>query len=185
MRPKPLLAASLILIAAIVSSYQYVSAHTTVTVGDYEIEVGWVDEPPVVGQQNDIVVNVSNTKDESAVVDISNLTVAVTYGGQTKTLALQPLGEDTVNQYIAPILPTVAGQYTVQLRGQIDTTDVSTDVSPEEVASADTLQFPAAESAGAQASSGLGWSDWLSILGAICGVAGLILALLARRRVRA
>jgi len=30
-------------------SFSFVYAHTTVEVGPYEIEVGWQDEPPVVG----------------------------------------------------------------------------------------------------------------------------------------
>ncbi len=129
---------------AVVFSFQAASAHTTVHVGDYDVEIGWVDEPPVIGQRNAVVVNVSNTKSPDATVDISKLTVNVTYGGQTKTLTLQPLSEDATNQYIAPILPMVAGQYTVQLRGQLDTTDISQDVTPEEVVSADTLEFPSA-----------------------------------------
>ena len=78
-----------------------------------------MDEPPVVGQRNAIVVNVANNTSADAQVDVSKLTVAVSYGGETKDLTLEPLSEDAVNQYIAPILPTVAGQYTVQLRGQV------------------------------------------------------------------
>ena len=165
---------------AVIFSFQAASAHTTVHVGDYDVEIGWVDEPPVIGQRNAVVVNVSNTKSPDATVDISKLTVNVTYGGQTKTLTLQPLSEDTTNQYIAPILPMVAGQYTVQLRGQLDTTDISQDVTPEEVVSADTLEFPSGASAAAastQAAASLNWSQWLSIVALIAALAALLLAL--------
>jgi hypothetical protein len=163
------------------SNFQTASAHTTVHAGNYDVEVGWVDEPPVVGQRNAVVVNVSNTTSTDAQVDVSKFTVDVTYGGQTKTLTLQPLSEDSKNQYVAPILPMVAGQYTVQLRGQLDSTSVSLDVQPEEVVPADTLAFPSVPSGAAQ-SSGVSWGTWLGAAGVIAGLAGLIIALIALRK---
>jgi hypothetical protein len=183
MNRKIVVVSAFVAVMTIFFSYQMASAHTTIHVGDYDVEVGWVDEPPVVGQRNAVVVNVSNTKTTDSVVDISKLTVNVNYGGETKTLTLQPLSEDTTNQYIGPILPMVAGQYTVQLRGQLDSTDVSSDVQPEEVVPSDTLAFPASQPAQSQ-SGGLGWSGWLSILALIAGLAGLILASLAFRKAR-
>ncbi|HEX2696629.1 MAG TPA: hypothetical protein VHM28_02905 [Anaerolineales bacterium] len=180
MNKKEFSIASLIAVIVAVFSFQIALAHTTVHVGDYDVEIGWVDEPAVVGQRNAIVVNVSNTKSTDAIVDVSKLTVTVAYGGQTKTLELQPLSEDSKNEYIAPILPTIPGQYTVQLRGQLDSTNISEDVQPEEVASSDELAFPSAS--GAEANNGLNWSGWLSILGLISGLAGLTLGLLALRK---
>lgn len=180
MKTRVLSVASVAAVIAILFSVQTASAHTTVHIGNYDVEIGWTDEPPIVGQRNAIVVNVSNTTNTNARVDVSKLTVDVTYGGQTKTLTLQPLSEDTTNQYIAPILPTVPGQYTVQLRGRLDTTDISQDVTPEEVVPADTLAFPTTTSS--QPSSPLNWSQWLSIVGLIAGLAGLILAVLAFRK---
>ena len=129
MRRRLVVLGALLAAAAFMLPFQQAFAHTTITVGDYEVEVGWVDEPPVVGQRNAIVVNVSKSAATDAEVDVSKLKVAVTYGGETKDLSLEPLSEDSANQYIAPILPTVAGQYTVQLRGQIDSTDISEDVA--------------------------------------------------------
>jgi len=181
MSRKSFLIASVLVIVAVLFSFQIASAHTTIHVGNYDVEIGWVDEPPIVGQRNAIVVNVSNTSSADAQVDISKLTVDVTYGGETKTLTLQPLSEDTTNQYIAPILPTIPGQYTVQLRGQLDTTNISSDVQPEEVVSSDTLAFPSAANSKPAASSA-GWSAWLSIVALIAGLTGLILAWLAFRK---
>jgi LPXTG-motif cell wall-anchored protein len=181
MNKKVFFIAFLLAAIALFFSFQTAFAHTTVHVGNYDVEVGWVDEPPIVGQRNAVVVNVSNTTSPDAQVDISKLTVSVTYGGQTKTLTLQPLSEDTTNQYTAPILPMVPGQYTVQLRGQLDTTDISQDVTPEEVVSSDELAFPNSAASQAQ-NTGMNWSQLLSILGVICGLAGLILGFLAFRR---
>ena len=144
MNKKLYLPALLITLIAILMSYQIALAHESITVGDYTLEVGWLSEPPIVGQQNAIVVNVSTTSDKKPVEDVSGLTVTISYGGQNKTLTLQPLGEDTPGQFVAPILPTVPGQYTVDLAGKLGNTDVKADVQPEEVQSADMLQFPSA-----------------------------------------
>ena len=173
--------ASIVAALVIILSYQIASAHTTIHVGNYDVEIGWVDEPPIVGQRNAVVVNVSNTTAANSVVDISKLTVDVNYGGQTKTLTLQPLSEDTTNQYIGPILPLVPGQYTVQLRGQLDSTNISSDVQPEEVVPADTLAFPSAATSPSK-SGGISLSGWLAAIGMIVGLSALILAFLAYRK---
>jgi hypothetical protein len=178
---KVIIVSALVGVVAVFFSYQLASAHTTIHVGNYDVEVGWVDEPPIVGQRNAVVVNVSNTANASSVVDISKLTVDVNYGGQTKTLTLQPLSEDTTNQYIGPILPLVAGQYSVQLRGQLDSTNISSDVQPEEVVPSDTLAFPSA-SASHPKSGGISLSGWVAAIGLIVGLAALVLALMAYRK---
>jgi hypothetical protein len=181
---KILVSASLLAMLAAFFTFGLALAHTTVHAGSYDIEVGWVTEPPIIGQQNAIVVNVSDTTSPDAVVDISKLLVNVTYGGQTKALTLQPLSEDTKNQYIAPILATIPGQYTVQLRGKLASTDVNLDVQPEEVQSSDVLAFPSVDSSKSAQNSGLKWSDWLSILAAILGLAGLGMGFAAFRKTR-
>jgi hypothetical protein len=183
MNKKSLFIASALAIIALVFSFKNAYAHTTVHVGDYDLEIGWVDEPAIVGQRNAIVVNVENTTAPDAEVDVSNLTVSITYGGQTKVLGLEPLSEDTTNQYIAPILPTIRGQYTLQLRGQLDNTDINEDVQPEEVAASDALAFPSQAQTETQ-NSGSGWSQWLSIIAFISGLAGLVLGFLAFQKTR-
>jgi len=172
----------LIALLAILTSYRLAFAHESITVGDYTVEIGWVNEPPIVGQQNAIVVNVSTTKDNKPVEDVSGLIVAVSYGGQNKTLTLQPLGEDTPGQFIAPILPTVPGQYTVNLGGKLGTTDVKADVQPEEVQSADVLQFPSV--AGSDQSVNVGMINWLIYLSLLIGLIALVLAVVALRKSR-
>ena len=104
------------------------------------------------------------------VEDVSGLTVSVEYGGETKTLTLQPLGEDTHGQYVAPILPTIAGEYTVTVVGKLEDTDVNIQVQPEEVQAADTLEFP--KSSQSQQSADFGLVGWLAIAGLVSGLAG-------------
>ncbi len=187
MNKKMLPSATLFALIALVLTFGIALAHTSVHAGNYEIEVGWVDEPPVIGQRNAIVVNVADTTATDAVVDVSKLVVSVTYGGESKTLELQPLSEDATNQYIAPILPTIPGQYSVHLSGKLGDTDVNADVQPEEVASTDKLAFPAAPGGQGQRGGGFGGaggfnggfrlSDWLA-------GAALVLGVLAFRKAR-
>jgi hypothetical protein len=182
MSKKNLFIAGLVCLIALVSNFQLALAHEEITIGDYTLEIGWVNEPPIVGQQNAIVVNVSTTSDGKPVEDVSGLTVAVSYGGQNKTLTLQPLGEDTPGQFVAPILPTIPGQYTVNLGGKLGETDVKADVQPEEVQSSDTLAFPSTGSEEESAGPGInGWVSWLAL---IAGVVGIVLGVMALRRVR-
>ena len=185
MHKKTLPTALILALLVVLSTFGIALAHTSVHAGNYEIEVGWADEPPVIGQRNAVVVNVADTTDEEKEVDVSKLLVSVTYGGQTKPLTLQPLSEDAKNQYIAPILPLVPGEYTLQLRGQIgDGTDVNLDVQPEEVESTDALAFPSALALPGQNNSGLTLSDWLAGGALVVALAALGLGFAALRKTR-
>ncbi len=41
-------------------------AHEGITAGNYTIEYGWLDEPPVAGQDNAIIINISGHADDSS-----------------------------------------------------------------------------------------------------------------------
>jgi hypothetical protein len=168
MNKKKLWTAGLIALIVLILNFELAFAHEGVTVGDYEIEIGWVNEPPIVGQQNALVVNISNTSSGEAqpVEDVSALTVTVSYGGQSKTLTLQPLGEDTPGQFIAPLIPTVVGEYMVALGGKLGDTNVSAEIHPEEVAPADMLQFPSVS----QPNGETGWLTWLALFTGLIGI---------------
>ena len=170
MKTEVLLSGIFITLLTIILNVHAVLAHESITVGDYEIIVGWSNEPPIAGQQNAIAVNVMNmsTGEEQPVEDISSLTVTISYGGQSKILALRPLGEDTPGQFIAPILPTIAGEYEVIFGGSLGDTAVDAETHVEEVEPANTLAFPSMEAA--QTSGGTDWLVWLSLLIGLIGL---------------
>jgi hypothetical protein len=176
--------ASALLIASILALaiIGIASAHTTVHNGPYNVEIGWLDEPPIVGQMNGIVMNLSTNDSAATMVttSTSGLTMNVSYGGQSKVLTLQPLGEDTPGQYVAPMLPTVAGLYTVDVTGTLGTTAVKVEVQPEEVLAPGSVQFPTV--APAASGSGLGLAGWLALAGLVIALAALVLGLLALRK---
>ncbi|MEP7133683.1 MAG: hypothetical protein ABI904_02005 [Chloroflexota bacterium] len=181
MNQKKIMLASLLSLIAILFTVQIAFAHETVSAGNYEIEYGWINEPPIVGQRNAFVVNISDSTAPDAEIDVSNLMVMVSYGGQSKNLELQPLGEDTPGQFIAPILPTVAGIYTLELTGKLGDADVNISVQPEEVQGADTLEFPKTV---APKSSGFGMTDWLSVIALVISLVGAGLGFAAFRKSR-
>src|SRR5215207_10161893 len=166
---------------ALILNVKTALAHESITVGDYTLEVGWFSEPPVVGQHNAIVVNVT-VGEEQPVEDISSLTLTISYGGQDKTLTLQPLGEDTPGQFVAPILPTVAGEYSVIFGGMLGDTAVDAETHVEEVQTADTLQFPSVASA--EQSADLGAINWLIYLSLLIALIALVLGVMALRKPR-
>jgi hypothetical protein len=121
---------------------------------------------------------VSNTSsgEEQPVEDISSLTVTVSYGGQSKELSFEPVGEDAPGEFQAVLLPTIPGQYTVVFGGQLGVTAVDAHVEPEEVAQADSIQFPVSypvpqstDTVGA-GTGATAWLVWLSLLVGLIGV---------------
>jgi hypothetical protein len=184
MKTRKLWTAGLITLIVLLAHFQEALAHESVTVGDYELEIGWIEEPPIAGQQNAIVVIISDTSGGEAhpVEDASSLEVTVSYGGQSKALTLQRLDEDSPGQFMAPLLPTVPGEYTIILGGQLGDTTVDVEVHPEEVQSADILQFPRIEPSGQSASAGI--RDWLTWLAILLGLVGVGLGISAHRKAR-
>jgi len=186
MKKHTLWLAAFIALIAFILNFQIVLAHESITVGDYTIELGWLSEPPIVGQQNAIVINVSTTSDGQPVEDVSTLTMTVSYGGHNKTLTLEPTDEHLPGQFMAPIIPTVPGQYTVVLGGKLgETTFVDVSMEPEEVQPAETLQFPLEPNTTSSGQSAdLGTMNWLLYLSLLIGMTALVLAVMALRKAR-
>jgi len=82
---------------------------------------------------------------------------------------------------VAPILPTVAGLYTINLGGTLGETAVNASVEPEEVQPSETLQFPVLDSTQQIVASSS--TDWLTWLGVLLGLIGIGLGVTAMRRV--
>ena len=118
------------------------SAHEGVTIGKYELEVGWVIEPVLLDRTNAVFLSVVNSETGEPVEGLTTLRVGVTTGGHSRDLELRPLGEDAPGQYAADFIPTVLGQYTVNLSGQIEDQAVDLSVDIEEVELAEAYQFP-------------------------------------------
>jgi hypothetical protein len=82
---------------------------------------------------------------------------------------------------MAPILPTVPGEYEVEFGGTLGNTPVDAHTHVEEVEPADTLAFPAVDSTASGAVAGADWLIWLSLL---VGLIGVGLGVIALRKTR-
>ena len=197
MRRTLLRALGALLLLASLSIPLVVSAHQTITDQGYDIEYGWVNEPVIINQPNAVVINITKHSDTTtdttaapADVDVSGLVILASYGGQNKTLALQPLGEDTPGQFVAPMMPTVAGTYTIQLSGKIDGNAIDTiQVMPEEAQTPDVVQFPQAADASANLTSQLATAQsqantaqTIAIVGVVLGLVGTAVGVYALMR---
>jgi hypothetical protein len=120
-------------------------AHTTVEVEQYEIEVGWGTEPPVVGFRNDFVFQISEPgENEGLKVGIKNafknMQATVKFGGLTKVL---DIGSDPrPGHYLSHVIPTKTGTYSIHFSGDINGVPVDIDVPVEDVESTAVLDFP-------------------------------------------
>ncbi len=59
MKRNTLAVAVAIVLVGLMAITRPASAHETITVGDYDVEYGWVNEPAIVGQPNDVVINIT------------------------------------------------------------------------------------------------------------------------------
>ena len=166
-----------------VLNIQPAQAHESITIGDYQIVIGWAMEPPVAGQMNAIEIHVSNisTGSEQPVEDISSLVVTMSYGGQDKTLAFAALGEDNSGRFAAPILPAIPGEYTLHFGGTLGETTVDAETHVEEVQPVETIAFPSRPTSQTETTS-FGTTEWLAVVGFVSGLAGLILSLISMRK---
>jgi hypothetical protein len=172
------------------------SAHQTITDQGYDIEYGWVNEPVIINQPNAVVINITqhatttDTTTTPANVDVSGLVLSASYGGQVKTLTLQPLAENTPGQFVAPMMPTVAGKYTLQLSGKIDGNAIDTiQVQPEEAQTPDVVAFPKVTDPNAALSAQLSaaqsqasTAQTIAIVGAVLGLIGTAIGVYALMR---
>lgn len=115
-------------------------AHVGIQVKNININVGWLNEPPLVNELN--YVTFKFTKDNvPLVIDPSTLQISIRYGGVTKPLELQQL--DEVGKYGAPIIPTRTGNYIVVIKGTIEGNQVNSEAPLEDVEDKGRLNFPA------------------------------------------
>ncbi len=120
-------------------------AHTTVEVEQYEIEVGWGIEPPVVGFRNDFVFKITELGETPGLkVGVKNafkdMKATAKFGGVTKVL---DIGSDPrPGHYFSHVIPTKTGSYSIHLEGEINETPIDIDIPVEDVESTSILDFP-------------------------------------------
>lgn len=119
-------------------------AHISKTFGNTTIDAGWLSEPPLAGDLNSIVLQVSRgpSGEQTPVANaLANLTLSVKSGTITKVLDFQP-SPTTDGGYESVILPTRLGPYSLVLQGDIKGQKVDTEFKIEDVESKSIFSFP-------------------------------------------
>jgi len=130
------------LVGAIGFSEAY--GHVTEQIGQYEIEVGWQEEPPVVGYRNAIVFEISVSPSEGLKTGVinafKNLEATIKFGGVTKTLDIN--SDPRPGNYFSKIIPTRTGSIVIELKGDVNGEIVDVQMHPEAVETTAVLDFP-------------------------------------------
>ena len=121
-------------------SIQSIYGHTEIKVGNYTIEAGWSNEPPLINNLNEVVIFIFEN-DSPVRNAMKDLSVSINYGGISKKFNFLP-SEESVGQYLADIIPSNLGTYSLNLKGTIGTQKINNDIQIEEVEDAKKLTFP-------------------------------------------
>ena len=134
-------------------------AHTVDAVGEYRIEIGWMNEPVVSGDTNGLELYVSPLvacPDISIPLECANsqefqngieglrklLKIQFVYD-QTQTITLPLVSDHNIpGKYYAFITPTVPGYFQANLIGKILDTPVNLSMHPPPIAERSYIEFP-------------------------------------------
>ena len=126
-------------------------AHTIDSVGEYRVEIGWMNEPVVSGETNAIEFYVSPLEPD---LDLKDQVFKNGIEGLKKTVKIQlvykdenimlPLSPDhnIPGKYYAFINPTVSGFYQANILGNIEDTPISLSMHPPKVEERSYIEFP-------------------------------------------
>ncbi len=132
-------------------SFGFAYGHTVDSVGEYRLEIGWMNEPVVSGETNGIELYVSHLKKDIPLKDQpfekgikgleKSLKIQLVY--DTENIIL-PLAADhnIPGKYYAFVDPTKAGYYQANVLGNIGETSVSISMHPPKVDERSYLEFP-------------------------------------------
>lgn len=122
--PIVLFALTIILAFSFFSNANLAYAHITKKFGNITLEVGWSNEPILVGELNNVIIQVNQTSggknnNSTAVVNaLADMNIVVKYGGATKPLDFVP-SEVTEGLYNGRMIPTRIGSYSLVMNGTI------------------------------------------------------------------
>jgi len=128
-----------------------VYGHTVDSVGEYRVEIGWMNEPVVSEETNGIEFYVSplepdlDLKDQVFKNGITGLKktikIQLIYKDESITLPLSP-DHNISGKYYAFINPTVSGFYQANILGTIEDTPISLSMHPPKVEERSYIEFP-------------------------------------------
>jgi hypothetical protein len=151
--PIALFALIIIILAFSFSNAELAYAHITKKFGNITLEVGWSNEPALVGELNNAIVQVNQTSDgknnSTAVINaLADMNIVVKYGGTTKPLDFEP-SEETEGLYNGKMIPTRIGSYSLVMNGTIQGQKINAEIPLDLVEGKQKISFPDATSSSA------------------------------------
>ena len=141
----------IVLLLIIPGFFSVAFAHTVDSVGDYRLEIGWMNEPVVSGETNGIELFVSPLEPglpleeqefKNGVAGLNKfLKMQLILKDEKITLPLSP-DHNIPGKYYAFVNPTVAGFYQANVLGNIGNTTVSLSMHPPKVDERSYIEFP-------------------------------------------
>ena len=126
-------------------------AHTVDSVGEYRLEIGWMNEPVVSGETNGIELLVSHLEpglelkqqkfDDGVSGLEKSLKLELLFKEEKIILSLSP-DHNIPGKYYAFVNPTVSGFYQVNVLGNIEETPISLSMHPPKVDERSYIEFP-------------------------------------------
>ncbi|MCM8747794.1 hypothetical protein NET02_01385 [Thermomicrobiaceae bacterium CFH 74404] len=183
--PTRLVVVLAVAIAGLIATIGSASAHEHRHVGEYEIVVGFLNEPAIVEEPNGLELRVMKGEGDAAqpVEGLADtLQAEVMYGDQVMPLQLRPaFGEP--GSYKAEFIPTAEGAYTFHIFGTIEGTPIDERFTsgPEtfsEVQSRADLSFPQRVSPASEIERMAGEANDAAATARLLGIAGLVVGLL-------
>ena len=126
-------------------------AHTVDSVGDFRLEIGWMNEPVVSGETNGIELFVSPLEPgllleeqefKNGIPKLEkSIKIQLILADHKITLPLSA-DHDISGKYYAFVNPTVAGFYQANILGEIGDTTVSLSMHPPKVEKRSYIEFP-------------------------------------------
>ena len=127
------------------SSIKLAYAHITKKYGNLSVEVGWSNEPALVGELNNVIVQVNQTNGKNTQTPVinalANMNILAKYGGVTKPLDFVPSAQMD-GLYEAQMIPTRVGSYSLALNGTIREQKISAEIPLDLVESKQKFNFP-------------------------------------------
>lgn len=148
----------ILLLLIIPSSIGLTYGHTVDAVGEYRVEIGWMNEPVVSGETNGIEFYVSplipcpnisepikcaeSQEFQNGVEGLKKtVKMQLIYKDESITLPLSP-DHNISGKYYAFVNPTVSGFYQANMLGTIEDTPISLSMHPPKVAERSYIEFP-------------------------------------------
>lgn len=148
------------------------AAHEHVTVGEYELTVGWRAEPAVAGSLNGLELGILNGTGAPVLGAETTLQAVLASGTASVTKDLDPqFGRP--GWYTFDVIPTRAGNYSVRLMGTLGTTSVDVVVALDKVRPASDVAFPAADPTASELQARLDTLQTLLVLTIVVALIGL------------